>query len=198
MFPLRDDNPTEIVPFFTTGLILASPGVRVGVEGGGFDPVVLRASVCEWGVIPGQVKGSPSSHALPPGLECGEGGGAQIWADPGSPLPMVGASGTISGIMGAYLVLYPKARVSILFIIMVFIQVAWVPAWVMLGYWFLIQLLVGASQAPGVGGVAFWAHAGGFLAGVLLVKPFENRTLSNAKRARVHLSRGEIPRGGWW
>jgi len=62
--------------------------------------------------------------------------------------------------------------VSTLFIIIVVIQVAWVPA--------------------------FWAHAAGFLAGVLLVKPFENRTLSNSKRARVHLSRGEIPRGGWW
>jgi membrane associated rhomboid family serine protease len=251
MFPLRDDNPTEIVPFFTMGLILASLGVWVGVQGGGFDPAVLRGSVCEWGVIPGQVTGSPASHALPPGLDCGEGGGAvtlltsmflhggwahlignlwflwifwnnvedsmghlrfllfylltgvaaaaaQIWADPGSPLPMVGASGAISGIMGAYLVLYPKARVSTLFIIIVFVQVAWVPAWVMLGYWFLIQLMAGASQTPGSGGVAFWAHAGGFLAWVLLVKPFENRTLSNAKRARIHLSRGEIPRGGWW
>jgi len=109
MFPLRDDNPTEIVPFFTMGLILASLGVWVGVQGGGFDPGVLRASVCEWGVIPGQVTGSPSSHALPPVLECGEGGGAQIWADPGSPLPMVGASGAISGIMGVYRVLYSKA-----------------------------------------------------------------------------------------
>ena len=61
-----------------------------------------------------------------------------------------------------------------------------------------ISGIMGATQAPEAGGVAFWAHAGGFLAGVLLVKPFENRTLSNAKRARVHLSRGEIPRGGWW
>jgi len=75
MFPLRDDNPTEIVPFFTMGLILASLGVWVGVQGGGFDPVVLWGFVCEWGVIPGQVTGSPPSHSLPQGLECGAGGG---------------------------------------------------------------------------------------------------------------------------
>lgn len=124
--------------------------------------------------------------------------GAQAWADPGSPLPMVGASGAISGIMGAYLVLYPRARISTLFIIIILVQVVWIPAWVMLGYWFLIQFMAGASQPAGQGGVAFWAHVGGFVAGALLVKPLENLTLSNAKRARVHLSPGEIPRGGWW
>jgi membrane associated rhomboid family serine protease len=251
MFPLRDDNPTEITPIFTMGLILACLATWVLLQGGGFDPGVLRGSVCRWGVIPGELTGAMPSASLPGGMVCEEGGGpvtvltsmflhgswphlignlwflwifgnniedsmghlrfllfylltgvaavgAQAWADPGSPLPMVGASGAISGIMGAYLVLYPRARISTLFLIIILVQVVWVPAWVMLGYWFLIQFMAGASQPPGQGGVAFWAHVGGFVAGVLLVKPFENRTLSNAKRARVHLSRGEIPGGGWW
>jgi membrane associated rhomboid family serine protease len=110
----------------------------------------------------------------------------------------VGASGAISAIMGAYLVLYPKNRVQTLFFFVVFFRVVPLPAWVFLGYWLLIQILLSASQPAGVGGgVAIWAHIGGFLAGVALVKLFENRALVDAKRAQVKLERNQIRYGGW-
>jgi membrane associated rhomboid family serine protease len=97
----------------------------------------------------------------------------QILADPGSPVPMVGASGAISGVMGAYLVLYPNVRVFTLVPLGFFITSMALPAWVMLGYWFVIQFVSGlASFGGGMGGVAFWAHIGGFVAGVALIKLF--------------------------
>lgn len=87
-----------------------------------------------------------------------------------SPVPTVGASGAIAGVMGAYFVLYPRARVLTWWIFFVF----WLPAWLVLGYWFIAQLLSGAASiftsSSGAGGVAFWAHVGGFLCGVLLIK----------------------------
>src|SRR5688500_667868 len=105
--------------------------------------------------------------------------GAHLVADPSSPVPVVGASGAISGIMGAYLVLYPHARVLTLVPLGFIMRMMPIPAWVMLGYWFLIQA-VSAAMTPataGGGGVAFWAHIGGFVAGVVLVKVFERRDL---------------------
>ena len=123
-----------------------------------------------------------------------------VLIDPGSTVPLVGASGAISGIMGAYLVLYPHARVLTAIPIFVVIRLMPVPAWVMLGYWFLIQA-VSASVTPsaaGGGGVAFWAHVGGFVAGVVLIKVFERRDLVAAKRAHVRLPRERIPHGGWF
>jgi len=104
---------------------------------------------------------------------------AQVLADPTSALPMVGASGAISGIMGAYVVLFPTVRVHLWVFLGIFITRAVVPAYVMLGYWFLLQVLgstVGALQAQG-GGVAFAAHVGGFLIGALLISVFKNRAL---------------------
>ena len=98
---------------------------------------------------------------------------AQILASPGSPIPMVGASGAISGVMGAYLLLYPTVRVFTLVFLGFFVTSMALPAWVMLGYWFVIQFISGLVSFGGEkGGVAFWAHVGGFLAGVLLVKLF--------------------------
>jgi membrane associated rhomboid family serine protease len=117
---------------------------------------------------------------------------------PGSEVPTVGASGAISGIMGAYLVLYPRARVTTLIILVIFIRLVALPAWVMLGYWFLIQLLSAGVRSPEGGGVAFWAHIGGFAAGVLLVIPFRNPRLVQAKRAHVKLARSQLEHGGWW
>jgi membrane associated rhomboid family serine protease len=122
---------------------------------------------------------------------------AHIWTDPGSQIPMVGASGAISGIMGAYLVLYPKVRVRTLFIIVILIKVLRLPAWLLLGYWFLIQLVAGAAAPAGAPGVAFWAHVGGFVAGMILVKPFENRQLVAAKRQNRKLDPREIRGRGW-
>jgi membrane associated rhomboid family serine protease len=98
---------------------------------------------------------------------------AQVVSGPGSTVPMVGASGAIGGVMGAYLVLYPKAPVHMLVFFGFFISRVVVPAFFMLGYWFLLQLVAGAVDR-GTGGVAFWAHVGGFVAGALLVRVFCN------------------------
>jgi membrane associated rhomboid family serine protease len=100
----------------------------------------------------------------------------QVVLDPRSNIPMVGASGAISGVMGAYLVLYPRVRVFTLVPLGFFITSIALPAWVMLLYWGALQLLGGFTSigAEG-GGVAFWAHVGGFLAGVVGVKLFARR-----------------------
>jgi membrane associated rhomboid family serine protease len=112
---------------------------------------------------------------------------AQVMVSPASPVPMVGASGAISGVLGGYLILYPKVRVNVLFIIFIFIQVISVPAYLVLLWWIGIQVLSGLPQLGRVaeqsGGVAFWAHIGGFGAGALLVKLFESRALMEARRA---------------
>jgi membrane associated rhomboid family serine protease len=97
----------------------------------------------------------------------------QLWADPWSKMPMIGASGAISGVMGAYLLLYPRARVLTLFPILFFFTFLEVPAFFFLGYWFLLQFFSGALTLTlserWVGGVAWWAHIGGFVSGMILV-----------------------------
>ena len=107
--------------------------------------------------------------------------GAHVLVEPSSILPTIGASGAISGVMGAYLLLYPRVRVRMLFIFIIFFKVFRIPAWIVLVYWFAIQVLEGIPQlTPGpelTGGTAVWAHVGGFVAGVLLIKAFEDRNL---------------------
>ena len=93
---------------------------------------------------------------------------AQFLADPGSAIPMVGASGAIAGVMGAYLIRFPRARVRVLITIIIFWTTIELPAFLMLTYWFAIQVYSGTGSAAG-GGVAWWAHIGGFVAGVGLV-----------------------------
>jgi membrane associated rhomboid family serine protease len=253
MLPIRDDNPTEMFPVITLGLIAACAAVWVMVQGAGLDEEVLASSVCSFGAIPGEITGSAAGAEveLGPGLVCRLGGlslstlltsmflhgswmhlignmlflwifgnnvedsmghlrfllfylltglvaaGAHIVSSPASPVPTVGASGAISGIMGAYLLLYPHARVTML-IPIIFIHFVQLPAWLMLGYWFLLQLLSAGVQSPEGGGVAFWAHIGGFVAGLLLIVPFRNPRLVRAKRAHVKLRPNELEHGGWW
>jgi hypothetical protein len=101
---------------------------------------------------------------------------AQVAINLHSTVPSVGASGAIAGVLGAYFVLYPRARVLTWF----FVFVVWVPAWIILGYWFVLNFLSGtatalAVQGRNMGGVAFWAHVGGFVSGALLVKVFGER-----------------------
>ena len=247
MFPLHDDNPTELFPVFTLGIIAACVAAWVFVQGAGTSPDTLGASVCALGAIPAEVTGGTGGLGGP----CRLGGLtwealvtsmflhggwlhlvgntwflwifgnnvedsmghfrflvfylltgvvaalAHVLVDPGSTIPLVGASGAISAIMGAYVVLYPRARVDTLVFLVVFVRVVPLPAWVMLGYWFLIQLLSTAADA-GAGGVAYAAHVGGFLAGVVLIKPFSNPRLVSAKRNGVVLLRRELNQGGWW
>jgi len=103
---------------------------------------------------------------------------AQIISEPTSAVPMVGASGAIGGVMGAYVLLYPRVRVHMLIFLGFFITTITVPAVLMIGYWFLIQLLSGVTRAGmGGGGVAFWAHVGGFVAGSVLIYLFRDPQL---------------------
>ena len=248
MFPLHDDNPTELFPVVTILLIGACVWIWWYLQGAGFSEQALTDSICALGAIPAEVTGARAPGRGP----CQLGGltwqalltsmflhgswmhlvgnmwflwifgynvedsmghlrfvafylatglaasFAHVLVDPGSEIPVVGASGAISGIMGAYLVLYPRAAVHTLFIIVVFVRIIPLPAWVMLGYWMLIQLVSSAVTPAGGGGVAYGAHIGGFLAGVALIFLFRNPKLVSAKRAKVKLSRGEIDHGGWW
>jgi membrane associated rhomboid family serine protease len=107
----------------------------------------------------------------------------QTAMNPSSTIPMVGASGAISGVMGAYVVLYPRVRVHMLVVLFVFITRIAVPAYLMLGYWFLLQLLGGTAAAGEGGGVAFWAHVGGFIAGAALIMIFKDSELVRRHRA---------------
>jgi membrane associated rhomboid family serine protease len=115
---------------------------------------------------------------------------AHVFTAGTSPVPTVGASGAISGVLGAYLVLYPHARVNLLFWIVIFVRVVPVPAWLALLWWFGWQVISGLPELspmrPDIsGGVAFWAHVGGFVAGAALIKLFENPVLT-AKRRVAH------------
>ncbi|MGD9764136.1 MAG: rhomboid family intramembrane serine protease [Candidatus Binatia bacterium] len=113
---------------------------------------------------------------------------AQMLTNPSSPLPMVGASGAIGGVMGAYAVRYPHARVLTGVLLGFYFRTIWVPAWFMLGYWFLIQFLAGLpSLGSEEGGVAFWAHIGGFVAGVVLLY-----LLGGARRGELHYDRARL------
>ncbi len=120
-------------------------------------------------------------------------GGSQIFSSPDSPVPTVGASGAISGVMGAYLVLYPRVRIQTLFIIFFFIKIIAVPAWLILLEWFAVQLLSGVANPRTGGGVAFFAHIGGFVAGVVLVKLFVNRRLVEARKQAAQPQPPERP-----
>jgi rhomboid family protein len=99
---------------------------------------------------------------------------------PSSTIPTIGASGAIAGVMGAYVLLYPKARVQTLVVLIVFFTFWWLPAWVFLGYWFLIQFIATSVTAASVrhqtGGIAFAAHVGGFVTGLIFIKLFPRRT----------------------
>jgi membrane associated rhomboid family serine protease len=113
---------------------------------------------------------------------------AHVMSEPGSLIPTIGASGAVAGVMGAYFVLYPHSRILTLLPIFIFWQIIEVPAVLFLGLWFVLQLFSGVgtmlmAQGAPAGGIAFWAHVAGFVAGVLLVFAFRR-----PERARVE----------WW
>jgi membrane associated rhomboid family serine protease len=231
-----------------TYLIIAAIGASwVFLQGAGLDPQVLAVSVCNLGMVPGELtRQAALGTAVPlgPGMACvvddlpvnvltpltsmflhGSWGhiagnllffwvfgnniedsmgrlrflvfylicglaaaGAHIAVDQASPVPTVGASGAISGVLGAYLLLYPKVRVRMLFIFVIIIRIIPVPAWLVLIWWFFWQVVAGLPQLttlrPEVsGGVAVWAHIGGFVAGMILAYPFVNPELHRRRLA---------------
>ena len=108
---------------------------------------------------------------------------AQVASHPASEVPMVGASGAIGGVMGAYALLHPRARVDLLMVFGFFVRVVPVPAVFMLGYWLLIQVVSGSLSGVEAG-VAFWAHVGGFAAGAALAYPLRRRPRSRVAPRR--------------
>ena len=111
---------------------------------------------------------------------------AQALPNPDSTIPMIGASGAISGVLGAYLLLYPRAHVLVLIPLGYFSQLVHLPAMFVLGFWFVLQLINSLLSASEVGGVAWGAHLGGFIAGMALIPLF--------KRRRVHFFTRPPPR----
>lgn len=230
MFPLRDDNPTIHTSFATFAIIGLNAATWISLQGLG-SPEPLAQSICEFGLIPGELLQKLAGETqIPLGqgmfcltdsrpnwltpftsmfmhgswlhliinmwflyifgdnvedamgiprfvlfyLLCGLGAvAAQLLADPASAVPMVGASGAIGGVMGGYALLFPRAPVHMLVFFGFFFTRIVVPAYFMLGYWFLLQV-VSAIPTTGntAGGVAFWAHVGGFAVGIVLVKLF--------------------------
>jgi len=113
-------------------------------------------------------------------LLCGFAGAiTHILSNVASRVPSIGASGAIAGVMGAYFVLYPRARVLTVVPLIIFFTFWWLPAWIVLGYWFLVQFLSGTAiveVGQTTGGVAFWAHVGGFVTGIVLIKLLPERS----------------------
>jgi membrane associated rhomboid family serine protease len=251
VFPYHDENETQRTPYVTFALIALSVLAWLLVQGAGAT-MALAESVCELGLIPGELTASLAPGTPFPmgeGLVCLSDPGrqipnvvtsmflhgswmhllgnmwflwlfgnniedsmtrprfiafylltglaaalAQVAADPASEVPMVGASGAISGVMGAYLVLFPRARVYTMVTLGFILQSMAVPAWAMLIYWAFLQIVGGLTSigSEQTGGVAFWAHLGGFIAGVVLVKVFERRD-----RVRAHVSHHWRPSREW-
>ena len=132
---------------------------------------------------------------------------AQVASAPGSTVPMVGASGAVAAVMGGYLLLFPRARVDVLVILVFLVRIVPVPAWLMLGLWFGLQLASGATMPTAGGGVAYWAHAGGFAVGLVLTLPLWLRRGAVSFWSRTHglpphpeapprLVRSSVPRAG--
>ncbi|AHD10051.1 rhomboid family intramembrane serine protease [Phaeobacter gallaeciensis] len=122
---------------------------------------------------------------------------------PYSLVPLVGASGAIAGVMGGYLLLFPRARVDILLILIIYFRVFSIPAFVMLGVWLGMQFLGGIGSDPQAGGVAYWAHAGGFGVGLVLTIPlwlrrggptYWGKTHGQPPHPKVSYSASRIPR----
>jgi membrane associated rhomboid family serine protease len=252
VFPYHDENETQRTPVVTMVLIALNVLAWLLLQGAGAE-LPLARSVCELGLIPGELTASLAPGTpfrmgerlvclTDPGrqvpnvitsmflhgswmhllgnmwflwlfgnniedsttrprflafyLLSGLGAAlAQVAADPSSGVPMVGASGAISGVMGAYLVLFPRVRVFTMVPLGFFMTSMALPAWGMLIYWAFLQFAGGVTSifAEQTGGVAFWAHLGGFAAGVLLIKVFERRD-----RVAAHTSHHWRPqRVGW-
>jgi membrane associated rhomboid family serine protease len=242
VIPYKDENPTVLKPVVTIGIIAVNALVWLLIQGAGSEPALTR-SVCELGLVPGELLGRvPPGTAVPMGqgmacvmtsspslltplthmfmhggwfhiignmwflwvfgnniedsmgharfigfyLLCGLlAAAAQVAGSPSSPIPMVGASGAISGVMGAYLVLYPRVRVHTLIFLGFFLTTVTLPAYIILLYWVFLQFLgtlPALGGSGGNGGVAFLAHLGGFGAGAVLIKLFAKAAFVGRRR----------------
>ncbi len=123
---------------------------------------------------------------------------AQALTDPAAEVPMIGASGAIAGTLGAYLVLYPRGNIVVFVWLFIFVRLIAVPAVIVLGFWFLMQLLSALSAEPGEPGVAFWAHIGGFLFGMALVTVFRRRGVGMLQPPRSAAFSTRRPQRGPW
>ena len=220
MIPLKDDNPIQIFPLMTIGIIALN--ILIYLYQLSLSPEAGQALLDRYGAIPALLMHpfSPDSTiakivpALPPALTVFSsmfmhggflhllGNMIYLWvfgnniedtlghsrflifylvcgffaaffhtlSDMNSTIPMIGASGAIAGVLGAYFLLFPRANVSTLFIFIIFIKVIKVPAVLILGLWFLIQLLNAGTEG---GSIAWYAHVGGFLTGLILVRFFK-------------------------
>jgi membrane associated rhomboid family serine protease len=121
----------------------------------------------------------------------------QAMTDPSAEVPMIGASGAIAGALGAYVVLYPRGNVAVFVWFLIFIRVIMVPALLMLGLWFLLQLLSALSAESGEPGVAFWAHVGGFICGMLLAPFLRRRGVALLQPRRSAYFETRRSRGPW-
>ena len=121
----------------------------------------------------------------------------QALLDPTSEIPMVGASGAISGVLGAYVLLHPRATIRVLIFIVVFVTIGHIPAILVIGFWFLGQLISAASAPASEGGIAFWAHIGGFVAGLALVPFMKRRHVPLLEPAYNRPFKIEHRRGPW-
>jgi membrane associated rhomboid family serine protease len=122
---------------------------------------------------------------------------AQAFINPTSTIPMVGASGAISGVLGAYLLLHPHATVRTIIFLGLFATMMHLPAMIVLGLWFLLQLVSAAFSQTGEAGIAFWAHVGGFVAGMALLPLFKKSGVTLFQPARYRAFQIERRRGPW-
>lgn len=131
-------------------------------------------------------------------LTAGAAGLAQVLVDPDSRIPMVGASGAVSGLLAAYIVLFPHGKIRTLVFLGIFVTMVMLPAWIMIGYWIVLQVISGVGSLGAIdeqiGGVAFFAHIGGFVAGLALVWFFRDSERLEAQRRARH----EVVAQEWW
>ncbi len=122
---------------------------------------------------------------------------SQAFIDPASQVPLVGASGAISGVLGAYILLHPRATVRTLIFLGFFVTIVHIPAMIVLGFWFVMQFFSAAVTPTDGGGVAFWAHVGGFVAGLVLVFVFKKRAVAVMQPPMSRAFENEGRRGPW-
>ena len=119
-------------------------------------------------------------------LLCGLAAGiSQLGSDPYSNVPIIGASGAVAGVMGAYLVLFPQAKVHVFLFLLIYMRRLLFPAWLFLGFWACLQLFGGVSDPGNGAGIAYWAHIGGFLVGIVYALPFKLRQLRRQRKERM-------------